>query len=83
MVMQEGCYPVSGLSLDAIIFEFTEQAFVWDTIKCFRSTEQNEVNLPLIIDGFAPVLNSLYELIGLDRPDSDWILEAMLKFKDN
>ncbi len=33
MVMQQGCYPVSGLSVDAIIFEFTEQAFMSDMIK--------------------------------------------------
>ncbi len=54
--MPEWCYPVSGLSMDAIIFEFAEQEFMWDMIKCSREIEQNEVNLPLIIDGFAQVL---------------------------
>ncbi len=28
LVMQEGCYPVSGLPVDAILFEFTVQAFM-------------------------------------------------------
>ncbi len=41
-VMQEGCYPVSGLSVDAIIFQFIEQRFTWDMIKHFQEIEQNE-----------------------------------------
>ncbi len=77
--MQEGSYPVSGLSMDSIIFEFTEQAFMWDTTKRFQEIEQNEVNLQLIIDGFAPALNSLYELHFTWQTK----LKAMLKFKDN